>query len=141
MKATIPLFLSLTRSAQRSIIEALIFAANPDEILTNKNIFSIVLSDADLSTIKRKKNKENNDEIESSIISDDIYSDKLLNTAPNKETIAALEAVAAEYNFYISDIEKIVEEINEELSKTNRPYKIINYAGGYQFITLPQYGE
>ncbi|MBR3090676.1 MAG: SMC-Scp complex subunit ScpB, partial [Bacteroidetes bacterium] len=22
-----------------------------------------------------------------------------------------------------------------------RPYKIINYAGGYQFITLPQYGE
>ena len=48
MKATIPLFLSLTRNAQRSIIEALIFAANPEEILTNKNIFSIVLSDADL---------------------------------------------------------------------------------------------
>lgn len=141
MKATIPLFLSLTRNAQRSIIEALIFAANPEEILTNKNIFSIVLSDADLSTIKRKKAKENNDLIESSVINDDIYSDKLLNTAPNRETIAALEAIAAEYNFYISDIEKMVEEINEELNKTNRPYKIINYAGGYQFITLPQYGE
>ena len=141
MKATIPLFLSLTRNAQRSIIEALIFAANPEEILTNKNIFSIVLSDADLSIIKRKKAKENNDLIESSVINDDIYSDKLLNTAPNRETIAALEAIAAEYNFYISDIEKMVEEINEELNKTNRPYKIINYAGGYQFITLPQYGE
>lgn len=141
MKATIPLFLSLTRNAQRSIIEALIFAANPEEILTNKNIFSIVLSDADLSTIKRKKAKENSDLIESSVINDDIYSDKLLNTAPNRETIAALEAIAAEYNFYISDIEKMVEEINEELNKTNRPYKIINYAGGYQFITLPQYGE
>ena len=141
MKATIPLFLSLTRNAQRSIIEALIFAANPEEILTNKNIFSIVLSDADLSTIKRKKAKENSDLIESSVINDDIYSDKLLNTAPNRETIAALEAIAEEYNFYISDIEKMVEEINEELNKTNRPYKIINYAGGYQFITLPQYGE
>lgn len=141
MKATIPLFLSLTRNAQRSIIEALIFAANPEEILTNKNIFSIVLSDADLSTIKRKKAKENSDLIESSVINDDIYSDKLLNTAQNRETIAALEAIAAEYNFYISDIEKMVEEINEELNKTNRPYKIINYAGGYQFITLPQYGE
>ena len=59
MKATLPLFLSLTRDVQRSIIEALIFAANPDELLTEKNIFSIVLSDTELPIIKQNKNKDN----------------------------------------------------------------------------------
>ncbi len=144
MKATLPLFLSLTRDVQRSIIEALIFAANPDELLTEKNIFSIVLSDTELPIIKQNKNKDNvyyNNLEEIGNITDDIYSNKLLTTNPNKEIIAALETIAAEANFYISDIREMIDEINNELFSSNRPYKIINYAGGYQFVTLPQYGE
>ncbi len=127
MIANLPLFLTLSREEQRAIIEALIFAANPDEILTEKNIFSIVLSDTNPIQRTRKKNsKENSDE-------------QLLPT--EKDRFKALEEVAAQENFTIDDISKIIDEINNDLDVSNRPYRIVKYAGGYQFVTLAQYGE
>jgi len=93
MRTNEPLFLTLDRTEQRAIVEALIFAANSDDILSAKNIFDIIF--------------ENQSDLD----------------------------------FAIEDIEKIVDEINDDLDNSNRPYRIVNYAGGYQFVTLPQYGE
>jgi segregation and condensation protein B len=39
------------------------------------------------------------------------------------------------------EINRSVEELNAEYTSTDRPYRIIQIAGGYQFATLPQYAE
>ncbi len=36
---------------------------------------------------------------------------------------------------------KIIDEINEELAATSRPYRIVLIAGGYHFATTPEQGE
>jgi segregation and condensation protein B len=38
-------------------------------------------------------------------------------------------------------IPDLVSEINEELAAQQRPYEIVEAAGGYQFRTLPEFGE
>lgn len=40
-----------------------------------------------------------------------------------------------------SELKDLVEEINEELFSSGRPYKIVNFAGGYQFATRSEWGE
>jgi segregation and condensation protein B len=40
-----------------------------------------------------------------------------------------------------SRLPDLVEEINEELRKSARPYEIVEVAGGYQFRTLPEFAE
>jgi len=126
MEADLPLFLTLSREEQRAIIEALIFVANPDEILTEENIFSIVLYDTEAINKNRKTSIEDNEKI-------------ILPTS--KEEFTELENIASAKNFTVEEIAKIIEEINLELDNSNRPYRIVKYAGGYQFVTLPQYGE
>lgn len=126
MEADLPLFLTLSREEQRAIIEALIFVANPDEILTEENIFSIVLYDTEAINKNRKTSIEDNEKI-------------ILPTS--KEEFTELENIASTKNFTVEEIAKIIEEINLELDNSNRPYRIVKYAGGYQFVTLPQYGE
>lgn len=126
MEADLPLFLTLSREEQRAIIEALIFVANPDEILTEENIFSIVLYDTEAINKNRKTSIEDNEKI-------------ILPTS--KEEFTELENIASAKNFTVEEIAKIIEEINIELDNSNRPYRIVKYAGGYQFVTLPQYGE
>lgn len=126
MEADLPLFLTLSREEQRAIIEALIFVANPDEILTEENIFSIVLYDTEAINKNRKTSIEDNEKI-------------ILPTS--KEEFTELENIASTKNFTVEEIAKIIEEINIELDNSNRPYRIVKYAGGYQFVTLPQYGE
>ncbi len=126
MEADLPLFLTLSREEQRAIIEALIFVANPDEILTEENIFSIVLYDTEAINKNRKTSIEDNEK-------------NILPTS--KEEFTELENIASTKNFTVEEIAKIIEEINIELDNSNRPYRIVKYAGGYQFVTLPQYGE
>lgn len=38
-------------------------------------------------------------------------------------------------------IEELIEEINEELQTSGRPYEIVDFAGGYQFCTRNEYGS
>jgi segregation and condensation protein B len=40
-----------------------------------------------------------------------------------------------------SRIPDLVEEINEELRKSQRPYEIVEVSGGYRFRTLPEFAE
>lgn len=35
----------------------------------------------------------------------------------------------------------LVDEINDDLEKTDRPFRIVKIAGGYQFATTPQHGQ
>lgn len=37
--------------------------------------------------------------------------------------------------------DELVDEINEELETTDRPFRIVKIAGGYQFATTPQHGQ
>ena len=39
------------------------------------------------------------------------------------------------------EIARIVEELNVEYSAADRPFRIVQIAGGYQFATLPEYAE
>jgi segregation and condensation protein B len=39
------------------------------------------------------------------------------------------------------EIDRSVGELNTEYSASDRPYRIIQIAGGYQFATLPLYAE
>jgi len=103
-----PLFLTLPREEQRAIIEALIFAANPDEVLTIENILSVIMSNS----------------LEGD--APDFFSQDNTNEA---------------HLFDKNEVEKIINEINYELSNSSRPYRIVNFANSYQFATLPQYGE
>ncbi|MDR0927648.1 MAG: SMC-Scp complex subunit ScpB [Ignavibacteria bacterium] len=98
MKTNTPLFLSLDRTEQRAIIEALIFASTTDDNLSAENILKLAL-----------------------------YNDA---TADNDTA-----------EITIDDIVKLIEEINEDLDNSNRPYRIVHYSGCYQFATIPQYGE
>ncbi len=117
MKANLPLFLTLPRKEQKAVVEALIFAANSDEILTSENIFNIAIGD-------------NSNNVQTA--------NKIIEIEQNN----AAENISDEsIGFTLADIEKFVAEINEELDGSDRPYRIVNYAGGYQFATLPQYGE
>lgn len=36
---------------------------------------------------------------------------------------------------------ELIDEINQELFQSARPYKIVNFAGGYQFATRAEWGE
>ncbi len=38
-------------------------------------------------------------------------------------------------------VQSLIEEINEDLYKSQRPYNIYKIAGGYTFATLPEYGK
>ena len=39
------------------------------------------------------------------------------------------------------EISRIVEELNAEYAAADRPFRIVQIAGGYQFATLPEYAE
>ena len=40
-----------------------------------------------------------------------------------------------------SEIQSMIDELNEQYKSTDRPYRIIAIAGGFQFATLPEYAE
>jgi segregation and condensation protein B len=41
----------------------------------------------------------------------------------------------------MQEIEEIIQLINEDLYKTNRPYQIVSFAGGWQFVTRKEFGR
>lgn len=130
MKINSSLFLSLDKAEQKSIVEAIIFAASSEENLTIENIKNIILIDNNNSTSKINSSKTHP------------TIKKYIQDA-NSEVITDEEKNVQNENISFSneDIICIIEEINEELENTNRPYRIINFGGCYQFATLPQYGN
>jgi segregation and condensation protein B len=132
MKINIPVFLTLDRAEQRNIIEAVIFAASTEENLTAENIKNIVLIDNENINLVPKINYSKTHPT----IKEYIQNTNFENTNNEKQT-----DINENIDFSIEEIIKLIEEINEELENTNRPYKIINFGGCYQFATISQYGN
>ncbi len=107
-------FLELPRDQQKAIIEALIFSS--EEVLNYKTLYKLLITNEPIFSVERESDENNVNEI---TIDDEI---------------------AEKNNFTTEILEEMIHEINQELINTGRPYQIVNFAGGYQFATLPHYG-
>ncbi|HPI18935.1 MAG TPA: SMC-Scp complex subunit ScpB [Candidatus Kapabacteria bacterium] len=105
-------FLNLSKNEQKATLEAIIFAA--EEPITIKSLFSILVTGD-----KLKSSKKLSEEKELVIESDELK---------NKQK---------DYNDFFIDL---INEINEELISTNRPFRIVEIAGGFQYATRPEFG-
>ncbi len=106
------LFLNLSRNDQKLAIEALIFAA--EEPISVKKLFDLLIA----NNIEFEQNNDGDDK----------------QISINQEIMNKMN-ITPEY--FID----LINEINLELNETNRPYQIINVAGGFQFATRSEYGE
>ena len=113
----LPYFFTLDRAEQLKALEALIFAS--EEPLTNRMLHRVlVLEDPSQQapgqqTLPLEGEKEQ----------------------PTPEVV--LPAFDVPKGFF----DDLVEEINDELERTSRPYRIVKIAGGFQFATTPTHGQ
>ncbi|OGU61611.1 MAG: SMC-Scp complex subunit ScpB [Ignavibacteria bacterium GWF2_33_9] len=99
----------LSSAEKKSIIEALIFAA--DFAINSDTLWQIVNHDSNPT----RSITENDTQFE-------------ILAKANKE------------NFQ-KEIREIVEEINHDLAESDRPYEIVEFAGGWQFSTRKEFGR
>ena len=129
-----PQFLTFSRTEQKAVVEALIFAS--DEPLTFKSLFKLLISnEADNVETAGKEiiAKDADTKEDDAAIAESIKATVLQNSYEQQ--------LAEIYNFNPEYIDELVNEINEELIAGGRPFHIVPFAGGYQFATLPEYGE
>ncbi|ROL62029.1 SMC-Scp complex subunit ScpB [Bacteroidetes/Chlorobi group bacterium ChocPot_Mid] len=113
-----PPFLNLSKDEQKSAIEVLLFAA--EEPLTLKYLFDLLI--VNIATLNFDDGDSEN--------SDD-----------KPKQISFAQEIMKKYNIAPEYFLELINEINIDLVETNRPFQIINIAGGYQFATRPEYGE
>jgi len=70
------------------------------------------------------------------VISDNSFS----NNEKDSSSIDLTEEIVPQNEDIKTEIKNIIDSINNELLETNRPYHIIEIAGGYQFATRKEYG-
>ncbi|MFM8439192.1 MAG: SMC-Scp complex subunit ScpB, partial [Candidatus Kapaibacterium sp.] len=148
---TLPFFLTLSRESQRSTLEALIFAS--DEPLTNKTMFKVlILEDGLYADAESEVQEPVQPELEA--VTETAPTEQ---PAPDDASVGEGEAPAAEtprasgkalkkkYPIEPSElaslIAELVDEINDNLSVSERPYRVVRIAGGYQFATTSEFGE
>jgi segregation and condensation protein B len=113
-----PPFLNLTRLEQKAALEAILFAA--EEPLSLKYLFDLLIANnVEIVDIENPTDDEQTDTNQISM---------------NQEIMNKFD-ISPEY------FQELISELNLELIDINRPYQIVNYAGGYQFATRPEYGE
>jgi segregation and condensation protein B len=109
-----PAFIKLSHTDKKNAVESIIFAS--DEILSMEALRRI-------------------------FIGDNIKPENIPNL--DDEDLEEVQSTEPEYfktyddNFFIL----LIEEINTDLDKTNRPYHIVKAAGGYLFATKPEFGR
>lgn len=108
-----PPFLNLSKNDQKLVVEAIIFAA--EEPISIKRLFDILIA----NNVEFENNGDDNENKQLSI---------------NQE-------IMNKFNISPDYFLEIISEINLDLIESNRPYQIVNVAGGYQFATRPEYGE
>ncbi|MFN8368504.1 MAG: SMC-Scp complex subunit ScpB [Candidatus Kapaibacterium sp.] len=139
----IPFFFTLSRERQRKTLEALIFAS--DEPLTNKILYKVLVLEEGLNAIpEQAQHAEGTDTPEATETEAQaepnadapaqVTIDGTVETLPVKKNLPDVKQLAQ-----LAD--ELVEEINDELYTTERPYKVVRIAGGYQFATTSDYGE
>jgi len=115
-----PPFLNLTKEEQKSALEVMLFAA--EEPLSLKYLFDLlIVNNADFNSFDEENNSEDDSREE-------------LQISLNQEIMKKFDVSPSYFN-------ELISEINIDLVESNRPYQINNIAGGYQFATLPEYGE
>ncbi|MEN6510299.1 MAG: SMC-Scp complex subunit ScpB [Chloroherpetonaceae bacterium] len=103
-------FEKLDFATKKGIIEAIIFAS--DEPLNIDALVKLIISDFSINQNEKKTD----------------------------DKIDFTEELITGNNELIDEIKNIIITINSELLETNRPYQIIEVAGGYQFSTSKEYG-
>ncbi len=105
-------FLNLSKNEQKATLEAIIFAA--EEPITIKSLFNILVIGN-----KIKSSKKSDEE---------------------KELVTESEELKIKQKDYNDFFVELINEINEELISTNRPFRIVEIAGGFQYATRPEFG-
>jgi segregation and condensation protein B len=112
-----PTFFTLDRAEQQRGLEALIFAS--EEPLSNRMLHRLlVLED----------------------VSDQSPGQQPLPLDGDVQAEPAQPAVHVPFEIPKLFFEELVDEINYQLEQTQRPYRIVKIAGGFQFATTPEHG-
>ncbi|OGU14649.1 MAG: SMC-Scp complex subunit ScpB [Ignavibacteria bacterium GWB2_35_12] len=112
-------FLNLSRNEQKAVIEALLFSS--EEPMPPKVLYrTLVMTGSGFSGPKPETTPEE--------------------AKVNENQISLAETVGDEIKFCNDDLLELINEINTELVETNRPFQIVNLAGGYVYSTRPEYG-
>ena len=112
-------FLNLTRNEQKAVIEALLFSS--EEPMPAKVLFrTLVITGSKFNPVISDLNKESGSQ--------------------EDNQISLAETINEEIPFSLDDLSELIKEINNELVETNRPFQIVNLAGGYLYSTRPEYG-
>lgn len=132
-----PEFLTIARIEQKAAVEALIFAS--DEPATFDFMYTTLIEEhKPKAKIKVQKVELFSGSLDgpeliqamadSAVEQDAEYEDESIDESRSPEVIDIL-------------LNELIDEINDDLRITNRPYHIIQIAGGWQFATRPEYGE
>ncbi len=139
-----PFFLTLSRESQRSSIEALIFAS--DEALNIRTLYKILIleegvqSPAEAAAQQEETPGEVQEILEAAKAGDESSEEQEVaseSPAPSSKKKSGLPDLGE----LTTLVNELVQEINADLSATERPYRIVRIAGGYQFATISEFGE
>lgn len=113
-RLNVPYFFTLERADQRHALESLIFAS--EEPLTVRMMHRILVLEDPTQEV------------------------------PGQQTLPLEGEVPIEVPKKVFDVRQgyfddLVDEINSDLEMTDRPFRVLKVAGGYQFATTPQHGQ
>lgn len=119
-----PQFLRLSRREQKAVLEAIIFAS--EESVSLKYLFDLLIIQNYYTNASFLQG--NNDEGNS--IDDE-----------NNDQVSLESELKDKYKFFDSFIFELINEINNELIETGRPFQIVDYGGGFSYSTRNEYGS
>lgn len=114
----LPYFFTLERYDQRRALESLIFAS--EEPLTTRMMHRVLVLEDPTHEIPGQQMLP-------------------LNGEPQDEE--AVHIPLPEFEVPKGYFDTLVDEINDELATSDRPFRIVKIAGGYQFATTPHHGS
>jgi len=130
----VPQFVLLAREKQRHFLETLIFSS--EQRLSLKIILDILSEKDDFFS---SYSSESGGVDPSDMIS---VESKSASEAASKITSEDFDKImVSRFALNQKYIRLLIDEINSDLEKTQRPFRIVDFAGGYQFATLNEYGE
>ena len=113
----LPYFFTLERSEQLHALEALIFAS--EEPLTNRMLHRLLVLEDPSQQVPGQQQLP----------------------LEGEQTQAVPETVVPTFDVPKEFFDELVEEINDQLERVERPYRIVKIAGGFQFATTPAHGQ
>ncbi|MBU3741481.1 MAG: SMC-Scp complex subunit ScpB [Candidatus Kapabacteria bacterium] len=112
----VPYFFTLSRDDQRRGLESLIFAS--DDPLTTKAMHRILVLEDPTQELPGQQELP-------------------LDGDPDLQTSEPREPFHVPAGYF----DALIDEINDELVQSDRPFRIVRIAGGYQFATTPEHGQ